>query len=52
MPKLVSKMSDFGVIVCEHSENYVLKESYGDFKIEKTKRYGIVYITYYRRTGE
>ncbi len=52
MPKLVSKMSDFGVIVCEHSENYVLKESYGDFKKEKTKRYGIVYITYYRRTGE
>lgn len=50
MPLLVEKMSDYGVIVCEHSENFVLADSYGGFKKGKTKRYGIVYVTYYRRT--
>ena len=49
MPKLVLKMSESGIIVCEHTENGVLQESYGDFKKQKTKKYGKVYVTFYRK---
>ena len=49
MPKLILKMSEHGVIVCEHTENGVLQDSYGDFKKQKTKRYGKVYVTFYRK---
>lgn len=52
MPLLADKMSDFGIIVCEHSENDVLKDSYGGFKKQKTKRYGIVYVTFYRKSED
>ena len=52
MPLLENKMSDFGVIVCEHNEADKLCEFYGDFKKQKTKKYGIVYITYYRKEAE
>ncbi len=49
MPELVSKMSDSGIIVCEHTDKGVLQESYGCFKKQKTKRYGKVYVTFYRK---
>ncbi len=50
MPILVSKMSDFGIIVCEHTEECDLKENYGEFKKQKTKKYGKVYVTFYRKS--
>lgn len=50
MPLLINKMSDYGVIVCEHNKEDKLCEEYGGFRIQKTKKYGIVYITYYRKS--
>lgn len=52
MPMLVSKMSDAGIIVCEHTENDTLQESYGAFEKQKTKRYGKVYVTFYRKSED
>ena len=52
MPKLVCKMSDAGIIVCEHTENDVLQETYCEFKKYKTKRYGKVYVTFYRKSED
>ncbi len=50
MPELVLKMSDAGIIVCEHTENDALQESYGNFEKYKTKKYGKVYVTFYRKS--
>lgn len=50
MPMLVNKMSGYGVIVCEHNEIDKLDEVYGDFIKQRTKRYGIVYVSYYRKS--
>ena len=52
MPILVSKMSDYGIIVCEHTSECVLSENYGDFKKQKTKKYGKVYVTFYRKSED
>ena len=52
MPMLVSKMSDFGIIVCEHTEEVDLLENYGNFKKQKTKKYGKVYVTFYRKSED
>lgn len=49
MPFVVEKMSNFGTIVCEHTKDGVLCESYGDFKKVKVKKYGIVFVTYYKK---
>lgn len=52
MLKLVLHMSDYGVIVCEHCKEDVLAEHYGDFVKTKTAKYGIVYVSYYRKAKD
>ena len=50
MPILVQKMSNYGVIVCEHNDVEKLNDSYGEFEKQKVKRYGKVYVTFYRKS--
>ena len=52
MPMLVNKMSEYGIIVCEHGANDALEECYGSYKKKKTKRYGTVYVTFYRKSED
>ena len=49
MPELVEKMSDFGIIVCEYADKNELSESYGDFNLKKTVKYGNIFISYYKK---
>lgn len=49
MPALVEKMSDCGIIICEHEKETSLPESYGDFIITKIHRHGRTSLTVYRR---
>lgn len=49
MPALVEKMSENGIIVCEHEKETRLPESYGEFKISKVYRHGRTNLTVYRR---
>lgn len=51
LPKLVEKMSPYGVIVCEHHKDDVLEEKYSDFVCVKQAKYSTVYVTYYRKEG-
>lgn len=52
LEKLVSHMSDDGVIICETSKLEELPESVGDFKITRVKNYGKTKLTYYRKETE
>lgn len=45
-------MSDYGVIICEHSPDIVLEEKVGSFAIAKSYRYGNVIVTVYRKAAE
>lgn len=49
MPPLVEKMSENGIIICEHERETVLPERYGDFRAEKIHRHGKATLTVYRR---
>lgn len=49
LPALVEKMSENGIIVCEHEKECRLPEQEGDFHIDKTYRYGQISVTVYRR---
>ena len=49
LPALVEKMSENGIIVCEHEKGCRLPETEGDFKISKTYNYGQISVTVYRR---
>lgn len=49
LPALTEKMSDNGIIVCEHEKECRLPETEGDFTISKTYRYGQICLTVYRR---
>ena len=48
MPLLESKMSDRGIVVCEHEKGLVLPDEFGKLKKAKTYRYGKVEVTVYR----
>ncbi|MBQ7782902.1 MAG: RsmD family RNA methyltransferase, partial [Oscillospiraceae bacterium] len=48
MPFLAEKMSDRGIVVCEHEKGLVLPESYGRLVKSKTYRYGKIEVTVYR----
>lgn len=48
IPYLADKMSDRGIIVCEHEKGLVLPESCGRLNKTKTYRYGKIEITVYR----
>ena len=51
MLPLVKRMSDYGVVFCEHSTDVQLPESVGDFSVCRTYRYGKVLVTAYRKSG-
>lgn len=48
MPLLAPKMSDRGIVVCEHERGLVLPESYGKLLKCKTYRYGKIEVTVFR----
>ena len=52
LPQLVEKMSERGVIVCEHEKECVLPKEIGGFEISKILRHGTVSVTIYRRKTE
>lgn len=52
MPQLVEKMSDYGIIICEHERDTTLPESYGDFSVSKIHRHGKTTLTVYRRDNK
>lgn len=45
LPLLAEKMSDRGIIVCEHEVGLVLPESYGKLIKKKTYKYGKIEVT-------
>lgn len=49
LEKLVSKMNDGGVIICETARNEDLPETAGDWSVSKSKAYGKTKLTYYRK---
>lgn len=49
LPLLVKRMSDFGVIMCEHPVGSVLPENVGEFFVHKQYRYGKVLVTAYKK---
>lgn len=46
---VLSLMSDYGMIVCEHPSEVKLDETVGSFSVSKTYRYGKVLVTVYRK---
>ena len=52
MPLLVEKMSENGIIICEHERETALPERFGEFEISKTYRHGRATLTVYRRKPE
>lgn len=52
MPQLVEKMSESGIIICEHEKETDLPERFGDFAISKIYRHGRVTLTAYRKCEE
>lgn len=49
MKLLPERMSEAGVIMCEHPVDEELKEQYGDFVCKKVYKYGKVNVSLYRR---
>ncbi|MBD5116536.1 MAG: 16S rRNA (guanine(966)-N(2))-methyltransferase RsmD [Ruminococcaceae bacterium] len=49
MPQLVEKMSECGIIICEHERETDLPERFGEFAISKIYRHGRATLTTYRR---
>lgn len=45
-------MSDYGIIVCEHPYDVVLKEIIKSFSINKTYKYGKTAVTVYRKADD
>ena len=52
MPQLVEKMSESGIIICEHEKETSLPERFGNFAISKIYRHGRVTLTAYRKSDE
>ena len=48
LPLLEPRMSERGIVVCEHEKGLVLPDEYGRLKKKKTYRYGKVELTVYR----
>lgn len=46
------RMSDYGIIFCEHPSDVAVPEKAGSFAAHKQYRYGKVLITAYRKEGE
>lgn len=52
MPQLVEKMSECGIIICEHERETDLPERFGDFAVSKIYRHGRATLTAYRRKAD
>lgn len=52
MPQLVEKMSESGIIICEHEKETSLPERFGSFAVSKIYRHGRVTLTAYRKYEE
>ena len=52
LPKVVEKLNDNGIIVCEHDKKDLLPEEAGDFCRFRTYSYGRIALTTYRRRNE
>lgn len=52
MPQLVEKMTEGGIIICEHEKETVLPESFGDFSVSKVYRHGRATLTAYRKNAK
>ena len=52
LPKVVEKLNDNGIIVCEHDKKDLLPEQAGDFCRFRTYSYGRIALTTYRRRNE
>lgn len=48
LPELAGKMSERGIIVCEHEKECVLPAKVGNFEIKRVLNHGIVGVTIYR----
>lgn len=48
LPLLEPKMSDRGIVVCEHERGLVLPDSFGKLMKTKTYRYGSIEVTVYK----
>ncbi len=46
---VVPKMSDYGIIICEHPSDISLPENVGGFAVHKVYRYGKINVTVYRK---
>ncbi len=49
LPLLLPHLSPYGVVVCEHASPSALPEEFGEFKAGKTKKYGTIAVTIYRK---
>ncbi len=49
LPLLAEKMSESGIILCEHQKGETLPEQVGEFAVHKAYRYGKTVVTVYRR---
>lgn len=50
MPQLVEKMTESGIIICEHEKETILPQRFGDFAVSKIYRHGRVSLTAYRKS--
>jgi 16S rRNA (guanine(966)-N(2))-methyltransferase RsmD len=49
LPLLAEKMSDHGIIICEHPREEQLEDQFGDFVRCKDYRYGKIMLTTYKK---
>ena len=52
MPLLVEKMSENGIISCETARDEELPERFGDFTVWRSRAYGKIKLTVYRKDGK
>ena len=52
LPLLAAKMSDGGIIICEHPKEDTLEDVYGDFVRHKDYKYGKIMLTTYRKKAQ
>ena len=47
--KTVTKMSDYGIVFCEHPADIHMPDSAGSFKINRTYKFGSIAVTTYKK---
>ena len=51
LPLVCEKMSDFGIVICEHPKDEVLPETVKDFAVYRVYKFGKIYVTVYKKGG-